>query len=46
MDGAKKFRTSVLVVKNALRFLINSKEKNFETFYQKRKLLKYEECIL
>ena len=27
MDGGKKFRSSVLIVKNALRFMINSERK-------------------
>jgi len=39
MDGGKKFRSSVLVVKNALRFLIKSERKNFEFIYQKRKVI-------
>jgi len=38
MDGRKKFRSSVIIVKNALRFLIKSEKKNIEGFHQKRKL--------
>jgi hypothetical protein len=39
MDGGKKFRSSVLIVKNALRFLIKSDRKNLESYYQKRELI-------
>jgi hypothetical protein len=39
MNGKNKFRSSVLIVKNALRFLIKSERKNIEYFYQKRKLI-------
>lgn len=39
MDGGKKFRSSVLVVKTALKFLIKSEIKHIEIFYQKRKLI-------
>jgi hypothetical protein len=42
MDGGKKFRSTVLVVKNALRFLIKSESKNFEFIYQKRKVIHVE----
>ncbi len=39
MDGKNKFRSTVLNVKNALRFLKKSEGKNIEFLYQKRKLL-------
>jgi len=39
MDGEKRFRSTVLIVKNALRFLIKSERKNIEFIYQKRKII-------
>jgi hypothetical protein len=50
MDGRKKFRSSVIIVKNALRFLIKSERKNIEGFHQKRKLfiskIKFHQILL
>jgi hypothetical protein len=38
MDGGKKFRSSVLIVKNALRFLIKSERKYLECTFPKYEL--------